>query len=63
MGGLGLLLCVAGVALAAFSLNLDFASIEQGINEGLPAKYSWVMAMGLQNGYTRQVLRAHGNQK
>ena len=47
VGGLGLLLCAAGVALAAFTLNLDFASIEQGINEGLPAKYAWTMSMGL----------------
>jgi uncharacterized YccA/Bax inhibitor family protein len=47
VGGLGLLLCVAGVGLAAFTLNLDFASIEQGINEGLPSKYAWTMAMGL----------------
>ena len=47
VGGLGLLLCVAGVALAAFSLNLDFAAIEEGINEGLPEAYSWRMAFGL----------------
>jgi uncharacterized YccA/Bax inhibitor family protein len=47
VGGLGLLLCVAGVGLAAFTLNLDFASIEQGVREGLPEKYSWVMALGL----------------
>lgn len=47
VGGLGLLLCVAGVALAAFTLNLDFASIEQGIQEGLPSKYAWTMAIGL----------------
>lgn len=47
VGGLGLLLCVAGVALAAFSLNLDFAAIEQGINEGLPEAYSWRMVFGL----------------
>ncbi|MEI2643534.1 MAG: Bax inhibitor-1/YccA family protein [Candidatus Nanopelagicales bacterium] len=47
VGGLGLLLCVIGVGLAAFTLNLDFASIEQGIREGLPEKYSWVMALGL----------------
>ena len=47
VGGLGLLLCVVGVALAAFSLNLDFAAIEEGINEGLPEAYSWRMAFGL----------------
>jgi len=47
VGGLGLLLCVVGVALAAFTLNLDFASIEQGIAEQLPAKFAWTMAIGL----------------
>jgi uncharacterized YccA/Bax inhibitor family protein len=47
VGGLGLLLCVAGVALAAFSLNLDFAAIEEGIREGLPEQYSWRMVFGL----------------
>ena len=29
-GGLGLLLCVVGVALAAFTLALDFDAIEDG---------------------------------
>ena len=47
VGGLGLLLCVAGVGLAAFSLNLDFAAIEEGIREGLPEEYSWRMVFGL----------------
>jgi uncharacterized YccA/Bax inhibitor family protein len=47
VGGLGLLLCVAGVALAAFSLNLDFAAIQEGIREGLPEQYSWRMVFGL----------------
>lgn len=45
--GLGIILCVIGVALAAFSLNLDFAQIEQGINQGISHKYSWTMALGL----------------
>jgi len=47
VGGLGLLLCVVGVGLAALSLNLDFAAIEQGINEGLSEQYSWRMVFGL----------------
>ncbi|MBK6763192.1 MAG: Bax inhibitor-1/YccA family protein [Micrococcales bacterium] len=47
VGGLGLLLCVVGVGLAALSLNLDFAAIEQGINEGLSEDYSWRMVFGL----------------
>jgi uncharacterized YccA/Bax inhibitor family protein len=47
VGGLGLLLCVAGVALAAFSLNLDFAAIEQAVNEGAPEVFAWRMTLGL----------------
>jgi uncharacterized YccA/Bax inhibitor family protein len=47
VGGLGLLLCVAGVALASFSLVLDFDAIEQGVAAGLPEKESWLGAFGL----------------
>ena len=36
-----------GVALAAFSLMLDFESINRGIQAGLPARESWRMAFGL----------------
>ena len=46
-GGIGILLCVAGVALAAFSLALDFDAIEQGIALGLPEQESWRAAFGL----------------
>jgi uncharacterized YccA/Bax inhibitor family protein len=46
-GGLGILLCVAGVALASFSLALDFDAIEQGIALGLPERESWRAAFGL----------------
>ena len=45
--GLGLLLCAAGVALASFSLVLDFDAIEQGIALGVPEKESWRAAFGL----------------
>lgn len=45
--GLGIILCVVGVGLAAFTLNLDFAQIEQGIQEGVSNKYAWMMALGL----------------
>ena len=34
VGGLGILLCVAGVALAAFSLALDFDAIETAVKAG-----------------------------
>jgi uncharacterized YccA/Bax inhibitor family protein len=47
VGGLGLLLCAAGVALAAFTLVLDFDMIEKGIAAGLPEKESWRASFGL----------------
>ena len=47
VGGLGLLLCAAGVLLATFSLVKDFEVIKQGIAQGMPEKESWRMAFGL----------------
>lgn len=47
VGGMGMLLCLAGVALASFSLALDFNMIEEGVRYGLPEKESWRMAFGL----------------
>jgi uncharacterized YccA/Bax inhibitor family protein len=47
MDGLGILLCVAGVALASFSLVLDFDAIETGITMGVPERESWRAAFGL----------------
>jgi uncharacterized YccA/Bax inhibitor family protein len=45
--GIGLLLCVAGVGLASFSLVMDFELITQTIASGAPEKESWRMAFGL----------------
>ena len=47
VGQLGLLLCLAGVALAAFSLVMDFEMIQQLIAQGTPERESWRMAFGL----------------
>lgn len=47
VSGLGLLLAVAGVALASFFLVLDFDQIEQGIRAGLPERESWRAGFGL----------------
>lgn len=47
VGGLGMLLCVAGVALASFSLVMDFEMITQTIAAGAPEKEAWRMAFGL----------------
>ena len=47
VSGLGLLLSVAGVAIASLFLILDFDGIERGIRAGAPARYSWLAAAGL----------------
>ncbi len=47
MGALGIGLALFGVALAAFSLMLDFEAIKQGVAMGLPERESWRMAFGL----------------
>ena len=47
VGTLGLLLCLAGVLLAAFSLMLDFEAIKQGVAMGLPERESWRLSFGL----------------
>lgn len=47
VSGLGLLLAVAGVAIASFFLVLDFDQIEKGVNAGLPERESWRAGFGL----------------
>jgi uncharacterized YccA/Bax inhibitor family protein len=47
VGTLGIVLCVVGVGLAAFSLVLDFDSIAQAVAHGAPERESWRMAFGL----------------
>lgn len=46
-GPLGVVLCLVGVALAAFSLCLDFEAITQAVRYGVPERESWRMAFGL----------------
>ncbi len=47
VGGLGLLVSAFGVALASLFLVLDFDFVEQGVRNGLPARYAWTAAFGL----------------
>jgi uncharacterized YccA/Bax inhibitor family protein len=47
VSGLGLLLAVAGVALASFFLVLDFDQIEKGVAAGVPEQESWRAGFGL----------------
>jgi len=46
-GGLGLLLCAAGVVIASLFLILDFDFIERGIAQGAPERMAWLAAFGL----------------
>ncbi|WP_026553790.1 Bax inhibitor-1/YccA family protein [Arthrobacter sp. 35W] len=43
----GLVIGLLAIGLAAFSLIMDFTSIQQGVQNGAPAKYSWTAAFGL----------------
>ena len=45
--GIGLLLCVAGVGLASFTLAMDFESIARSVAAGVPERESWRLAFGL----------------
>ena len=40
VGGLGIIICLAGVGIAAFFLVLDFEAIKQGVAMGLPERES-----------------------
>jgi uncharacterized YccA/Bax inhibitor family protein len=46
-GALGILLCIAGVGLAAVTLALDFDSIDRMVAAGAPAKTAWLLGFGL----------------
>ena len=47
VSGIGLLLAVAGVAIASLFLVLDFDQIQKGVNNGVPEKESWRASFGL----------------
>jgi uncharacterized YccA/Bax inhibitor family protein len=46
-GGLGIAISLFATGLAAFTLALDFDSIDRAISSGAPARYSWLLAHGL----------------
>lgn len=43
----GVVIGLLAVGLAAFSLIVDFTSIEDGVRNGVPARYAWTAAFGL----------------
>ena len=45
--GIGIIISILGVAIAAFFLALDFEAIKQGVAMGLPERESWRMSFGL----------------
>jgi uncharacterized YccA/Bax inhibitor family protein len=44
---LGVFIGVLAIGLAAFSLIMDFTSIEAGVQSGAPQRFSWTAAFGL----------------
>jgi uncharacterized YccA/Bax inhibitor family protein len=46
-GPLAYLFSIAAILVGCFFLLLDFDAVEQGVREGAPEKYAWLMAFGL----------------
>lgn len=46
-GSFGWLIALLGVAMAAYSLAVDFDSVDRAVSSGAPEKYSWLMGHGL----------------
>ena len=46
-GMIGVVIGVLAIGLAAFSLVMDFTSIEAGVRSGAPERFSWTAAFGL----------------
>ncbi|MCH8612146.1 Bax inhibitor-1/YccA family protein [Arsenicicoccus dermatophilus] len=46
-GALGIGISLFATGLAAFTLALDFDSIDNAVRSGMPEKYSWLLAHGL----------------
>jgi len=46
-GPLGVVIGLAVVLMAAYSLVLDFDQIQQGVRRGIPARYGWTGAFGI----------------
>ncbi|QAY68990.1 Bax inhibitor-1/YccA family protein [Xylanimonas protaetiae] len=46
-GGLGVVVGLVAVGLAAASLIMDFDSIKRGVEQGVPARFAWSAAFGL----------------
>ena len=44
---IGIIIGLLAVVMAAFSLTMDFESIQRGVEAGLPTRYAWAGAFGL----------------
>jgi uncharacterized YccA/Bax inhibitor family protein len=44
---LGVFIGILAIGLAAFSLIMDFTSIEAGVRAGAPERFAWTAAFGL----------------
>ncbi|MGO1182875.1 MAG: Bax inhibitor-1/YccA family protein [Micrococcaceae bacterium] len=46
-GFLGVAIGLLAIALAAYSLVIDFTAVDEGVKNGTPRKYAWAAAFGL----------------
>jgi uncharacterized YccA/Bax inhibitor family protein len=46
-GVIGVVIGLLAIGLAAFSLVMDWTSIEAGVRSGAPQRFSWTAAFGL----------------
>ncbi len=46
-GIIGVVIGILAIGLAAFSLVMDFTSIDEGVRNGAPERFSWTAAFGL----------------
>ncbi len=52
VGGLGLLFCSIGLALACWSLLIDLGTVSRALSSGLPATYGWTFGASISGSIT-----------
>ena len=47
LGTLGILISIGAVALSAWSLVINFGSVDEALRQGAPREFAWLLSMGL----------------
>jgi uncharacterized YccA/Bax inhibitor family protein len=47
LGTFGILLSIGAVALSAWSLVINFGSVDEALKQGAPRDFAWILSMGL----------------